>query len=410
MKDITIHPQATIKEAMAALDKTAEKVLLVVDENQALIGALTDGDIRRYILKGRDLTGTIENAYKPDPIFIFQEDFDQGKIKAVFLKNKIDLIPILDQNRKVVDFITWEKAFGNNRKPENQKLDVPVVIMAGGKGTRLEPFTRVLPKPLIPVGDKPVIDHIIDRFRVYGISEFYLTIHHMSKIIRAYFEEKEPDYSVGIVEEDEPRGTAGSLKLLVNKLNKPFFLITFHPVTLEKNTSGDQFTELLAALDQYPGHKYIFTQANADTDGRIINQMLSDYAKLYPNRCLVSPSLGYLRYLSAMRLCDAVIGNSSSGILEAPALKVPTINIGDRQKGRIRTESIIDCQPTKDSILAALKTMYSNNFQLNLQRMEIPYEKHGTAKKIKEILKETDLSNILKKQFYDIKIADKLMS
>ena len=194
------------------------------------------------------------------------------------------------------------------------------------------------------------------------------------------------------------------------KLDKPFFLITFHPVTLEKNTSGDQFAELLAALDQYPEHKCIFTQANADTDGRIINQMLNDYAKLYHNRCLMSPSLGYLRYLSAMRLCDAVIGNSSSGILEAPALKVPTINIGDRQKGRIRTESIIDCQQKKDSILSALKSIYSNNFKSNLQNMETPYEKHGTAKKIKEILKETDLSNILKKQFYDIKTADKFIS
>jgi dTDP-glucose pyrophosphorylase len=224
MKDITIHPQATIKEAMESLDKTAEKVLLVVNENLTLIGALTDGDIRRYILKGRNLSGTIENAYEPNPISIFQEDFDPDKIKEVFLKNKIDLVPILDQNRKVVDFITWEKAFGNNRELENQKLDIPVVIMAGGKGTRLEPFTRVLPKPLIPVRDKPVIDHIIDRFRSYGVSEFYLTIHHMSKIMRAYFEEKEPDYSIGFAEEDKPIGTAGSLKLLVDKLNKPFFV------------------------------------------------------------------------------------------------------------------------------------------------------------------------------------------
>jgi len=224
MKDITIHPHATIKEAMEALDKTAEKVLLVVDENQTLIGALTDGDIRRYILKGRDLASVIEDAYKANPVFVFQENFDQEKIKEVFLKNKFDVIPILNQDRKVVDFITWEKAFGNNRRSEYQKLDVSVVIMAGGKGTRLEPFTRVLPKPLIPVGDKPVIDHIIDRFRGYGISEFYLTIHHMSKIIRAYFEEKEPDYSIGFAEEDEPRGTAGSLKLLSDKLNKPFFV------------------------------------------------------------------------------------------------------------------------------------------------------------------------------------------
>ncbi|OEU63434.1 MAG: hypothetical protein BBJ57_08305 [Desulfobacterales bacterium PC51MH44] len=224
MKDITIHPKATIKEAMEALDKTAEKVLLVVDENKVLIGSLTDGDIRRYILKGRDLTSVIEDAYKPNPVFVFQEDFDQEKIKAVFLKNKIDVIPILDQNRKVINFITWEKAFGNNRKPVNQKLDTPVVIMAGGRGTRLEPFTKVLPKPLLPVGEKPVIDHIIDRFRDYGASEFYLTIHHMAKILRAYFEEKNPDYSIGFAEEDEPRGTAGSLTLLKDKLNRPFFV------------------------------------------------------------------------------------------------------------------------------------------------------------------------------------------
>jgi dTDP-glucose pyrophosphorylase/CBS domain-containing protein len=224
MKNITIHPQATIKEAMEALDKTAEKVLLVVDEKQVLIGTLTDGDIRRHILKGHNLSGTIQDAFHLNPIFIFQDDFDPDKIKAVFLKKKIDLIPILNQDRKVVDFKTWEKAFGNNKRSKNQKLDVPVVIMAGGRGSRLEPFTRVLPKPLIPVGDKPVIDHIIDRFRAYGVYEFYLTIHHKSKILRAYFEEKSPDYSIGFAEEDEPRGTAGSLKLLADKLNKPFFV------------------------------------------------------------------------------------------------------------------------------------------------------------------------------------------
>ena len=224
MKDITIHPNATIKEAMEALDKTAEKVLLVVDEEKALIGSLTDGDIRRYILKGQDLTGTICNAYNTDPIFVFQEDFDLEKIKPVFVKNKIDVIPILDQKHMVVEFITWEKVFGNNKRSEKQKLDVQVVIMAGGSGTRLEPFTRVLPKPLIPVGEKPVIDHIIDRFRACGAREFYLTIHHMSKILRAYFEEKSPDYSIGFAEESEPKGTAGSLKLLTDKLNKPFFV------------------------------------------------------------------------------------------------------------------------------------------------------------------------------------------
>jgi dTDP-glucose pyrophosphorylase/CBS domain-containing protein len=224
MKDITIHPEATIKEAMEALDKTAEKVLLVVDENQVLIGSLTDGDIRRYILKGKDISGTIEGAYNRNPKFIFRDDSEPAKIKKIFAKNKIDLIPVLDHNRKIVDFITWARAFGNNGRSEIQKLDLPIVIMAGGRGTRLEPFTRVLPKPLIPVGEKPVIDHIIDRFRDHGATEFYLTIHHMSKILRAYFEEKSPGYSVDFAEEIEPRGTAGSLTLLADRLTKPFFV------------------------------------------------------------------------------------------------------------------------------------------------------------------------------------------
>ncbi|MBT8489515.1 MAG: NTP transferase domain-containing protein [Deltaproteobacteria bacterium] len=224
MKDITIHPSATIKDAMETMGKISEKVLLVVNNDQALIGTLSDGDIRRYILGGGDLSGSIQRAYQKDPIYMFQEDYNIERIKQFLTENRIGLIPILHKNKKIADFVTWETIFGNNKEPESQNLDVPVVIMAGGKGTRLEPFTRVLPKPLIPVGDKPVIDHIIDRFRVYGISEFYLTIYHMAKIIRSYFEEKEPGYSVGIVAEDEPRGTAGSLKLLADKLNKPFFV------------------------------------------------------------------------------------------------------------------------------------------------------------------------------------------
>ena len=224
MKNITIHPQATIKESMEAMGKASEKVLLVVDDEQILLGTLSDGDIRRYILRSGELSGTIQEAYQREPIFVFQDDYNIERIKKVLIENKIGLIPILHKNRKIIDFVTWETIFGNNRESESQKLNVQVVIMAGGKGTRLEPFTRILPKPLIPVGDKPVIDHIIDRFVAYGIREFYLTIHHMAKIIRAYFEEKVPDYSVGIVEEDEPRGTAGSLKLLADKLNKPFFV------------------------------------------------------------------------------------------------------------------------------------------------------------------------------------------
>lgn len=224
MKNITIYPTAAIREAMEALGKSGEKILLVVDDNYTLIGSLTDGDIRRYILKEQDLAGTIENIYNKNPIFVFQNDYNLANIKRIFLNNKIDVLPIVDNGRKLVDYLTWEKIFGSEKRNEDKKLNIPTVIMAGGAGTRLEPFTKVLPKPLIPVDGKPVIDYIIDKFSAYGISKFYLTLNYMSKVLRAYFEEKNSNYKIEVVEENEPRGTAGSLKLLSDKLDRPFFV------------------------------------------------------------------------------------------------------------------------------------------------------------------------------------------
>jgi GDP/UDP-N,N'-diacetylbacillosamine 2-epimerase (hydrolysing) len=190
------------------------------------------------------------------------------------------------------------------------------------------------------------------------------------------------------------------------KLDKPFFLVTYHPETLEKDSAEQQFSQLLSALDQYPDHKVIFTGANADTGGKRINQLQNEYKEKQPDKCIVVSSLGYRRYLSAMRLCKAVVGNSSSGILEAPALKVPTINIGDRQKGRVRATSVIDCSPLKSQILASLKEISSNEFQSLLTIMENPFDKHGTSKQIKKMIKTADLTGIMKKRYYDI-LTDK---
>ena len=186
------------------------------------------------------------------------------------------------------------------------------------------------------------------------------------------------------------------------KLDKPFFLVTFHPVTLEKNNVKKQCKELLSVLERYPDHKLIFTGTNADTGGRIIDRMVKEYKTAHPSQCLVIPSLGYLRYLSAMKLCKAVVGNSSSGVLEAPALKVPSINIGDRQKGRIKAGSVINCEPYADSIYEALKKINDDSFQIKIKNMVIPFEKSGTAERIKKIIKHVDLTDILKKKFFDI--------
>ena len=141
-------------------------------------------------------------------------------------ERNLDLIPILDKNQKVVNYLNREKLFSGNEqaKPELDIIDMPVVIMAGGKGTRLEPFTKVLPKPLIPVNDKPIINHIIDRFLAVGVKEIYITINYKAKIIKAYFEELETNYKINFIEEKKPLGTAGSLGLIEENIENPIIV------------------------------------------------------------------------------------------------------------------------------------------------------------------------------------------
>jgi len=186
------------------------------------------------------------------------------------------------------------------------------------------------------------------------------------------------------------------------KLDCPFFLVTFHPVTLEASTAGEQFDDLLSALEQFPDHGTVFTKANADTDGQIINDRIDAYAELHPERCLAVASLGLQRYLSAMAICDAVVGNSSSGILETPAFGVPTVNIGDRQKGRIRTASIIDCEPNQKAITTALQKALGPRFRASLQGLVHPCEQENTAAQIVDAIGQTNLDGLLKKTFYDL--------
>lgn len=191
-------------------------------------------------------------------------------------------------------------------------------------------------------------------------------------------------------------------------LGQQCVLVTYHPVTLEQATAQEQFQNLLNTIDTIDGLHVIFTKANADTEGRIINRMIDEYVTKKKDNSIAFTSMGQLRYLSTIKHVDAVVGNSSSGIIEAPSFKVPTVNIGDRQKGRIQARSIIDCPPIKDAISQALKQALSPEFRQSIQNIQNPYEKENTAKDIKEIIKHFDLRNILKKEFYDISVADKL--
>ena len=188
------------------------------------------------------------------------------------------------------------------------------------------------------------------------------------------------------------------------KLAKKNILITFHPVTLENSSAREQFNELLNALDELEETNFIFTKANSDTDGDVINKMIDEYVSENPQKAVAFASLGQLRYLSAIKFVDIVLGNSSSALLEVPSFKKATINIGDRQKGRARASSVIDVRPDKEEILAAIKRAYSKEFEQTLKDTINPYDGGNPSKKMVKILKEIKLDGILKKKFYDIGI------
>ena len=190
-----------------------------------------------------------------------------------------------------------------------------------------------------------------------------------------------------------------SINLKLSKLN---FLVTYHPVTLEENTSKKQFNEILKALNHFKNAKIIFTLPNSDTFGRVVIDLINNYVQNNKSNCISFKSLGQLRYLSALKYVSAVIGNSSSGIIEVPSFKIPTINIGDRQKGRLKSDSIIDCKPISDNIIKSIKKSIGKEFISKLKKVKNIYGSGGASKKIKEKLKSVSLNGIIKKNFYDL--------
>ena len=186
------------------------------------------------------------------------------------------------------------------------------------------------------------------------------------------------------------------------KFNKKNLMVTYHPVTLEQNTTEEDFNQLIAALENLKNTNIIFTYSNSDTHGRIINEAINKYIAKNKFNSKAFTSMGNLLYLSSLKYVDAVVGNSSSGLLEAPTLKIATINIGDRQSGRLKSDSVIDCKPDKDSILNSLKIIYSKKFKTILERSRNPYGKGKASEKIIKILSENSVPNDTKKVFFDL--------
>lgn len=217
VKDFLIDEEFTMLEAMELLDRVAKKVLFVT-QNGHFVGAITDGDIRRWILKKGHLDAKVKDIANYNPKFLYEKDKDYAK--EYMLKNSIEALPILDKDKDIISVVLW-----NDEEVQNKKnLDIPVIIMAGGLGTRLYPYTKILPKPLIPIGEIPIAEHIINRFHKYGISNFFLIVNHKKNMIKAYFNEIEKDYTVSYIDEDKPLGTGGGLSLLKGEIDSTFIL------------------------------------------------------------------------------------------------------------------------------------------------------------------------------------------
>lgn len=185
------------------------------------------------------------------------------------------------------------------------------------------------------------------------------------------------------------------------KLAPHNLLITFHPVTLEQSSSAKQMDELLASLTDLEQTGLIFTMPNADTEGRVLFRQIEDFCRLHPNARAYT-SLGQLHYLSCIQQVDGVVGNSSSGLTEVPSFKKGTVNIGDRQRGRLRASSVIDCEPERQAIASALSQMFSDEFQSQLPATKNPYGDGGASEAIVKTLEEQPMDNLLKKRFFDL--------
>lgn len=190
-------------------------------------------------------------------------------------------------------------------------------------------------------------------------------------------------------------------------LDAPVFAVTFHPVTLERETSAGQFRALLDALDAFPEARIVLTKPNADTDGQAITAMVDDYARANHGRVAAFASLGQKRYLSLLKHADAVIGNSSSGLIEAPQFETPTVNIGDRQRGRLAPASVIHCAPRTDEIIAAIRRALTQEFRQSLSHLDNPYGDGTAAPRMKQVLKEIKLGEaLIKKTFHNLTGAE----
>ena len=219
-KKILINPNKTIFNALEVLQKTASKCLIVTNNKMQLLGTLNDGDIRRSILKKINLKTKINKIYKKKCFYLFKDKIHNLDLNNIFKKNDVHAIPVINKNKIVVDVLLNKI---NNIFKKNQKNKLEILIMAGGLGTRLKPFTNIIPKPLLLYNGKTIIENIIDFFLKYELDKFTVSVNYKNILIKSFFKELKPYYKVKYINERKPLGTAGVLSSL-SKKNKRFLI------------------------------------------------------------------------------------------------------------------------------------------------------------------------------------------
>lgn len=225
MKEITkilVGPDDTIKQAMKKMDEVGCKITFVTGKDSLLLGALSDGDIRRWILKGGHISAKAGSVMRKEPRYLV-EGYKPEAARKLVSEMLLECVPVVDACKRITGAVWWFDFF-KDKSHKTVKINLPVVIMAGGKGARLAPITNILPKPLMPIGDKPITQHIIERFSNSGCRQFYMSVNFKAKLIKAYFSDVSGDYDLEFIEEPKPLGTAGSLYLLKRKIKSSFFL------------------------------------------------------------------------------------------------------------------------------------------------------------------------------------------
>ena len=222
-----ISVDSNIKQAMNILNKYGSKTIIVINNNNKLIGTLSDGDIRRSIIKGFNLKSSINKIFNKKPIFIYEDQISKKKIRKIFLKKKIHLIPVVNKKKELIKIFHLEDVLDldnfNYGITENSKK-LGVVIMAGGKGIRMQPYTKIFPKPLLPMGDDTVIDLIVSKFLSYKINNFYITTNYKHQIINSHFKKYQTKINYKLIKENKKLGTAGSLSYLKDLKEDLFFV------------------------------------------------------------------------------------------------------------------------------------------------------------------------------------------